>query len=79
MFNFSEWVGTATVVTLGTLYHPGNERGFGPAAAAVSYNILIDVGFDVLREFWPNVSRKLRLPLTTPPASAGSESNPGSK
>lgn len=32
MFNFSEWLGTASAVALGDIYHPGNERGFGPAA-----------------------------------------------
>jgi hypothetical protein len=63
MFNASEWLGTASVVALSNVYHPGNERGFAPAARQVGYNILEDVGFDVLREFWPETARKFRLPF----------------
>ncbi len=63
MFNFSEWLGTASAVVLSNTYQPDNERGFAPAAQNVAYSILQDVGFDVLREFWPEISRKLRLPF----------------
>jgi len=76
MFNFSEWVGTATVLSLSNLYHPGNQRGFGPTAEMLSYNILEDMGFDIVREFWPDIAHKFRLPLSPEPAAAGSESNP---
>ena len=63
MFNFSEWLGTSSVVALNNTYHPDYRRGFGPAAERVSYNILQDVGFDMLREFWPEISRKFKLPF----------------
>ena len=63
MFNFSELLGTTSAVVLSNVYHPGNERGFAPAAELVGYSIVIDVGFDVLREFWPEISRKFRLPF----------------
>lgn len=63
VFNYSEWLGTISAVTLSNLYHPGNERGFGPAAQAVGLSIVEDMGFDVLREFWPEISRKLKLPF----------------
>jgi len=63
MFNISEWLGTTTAVVLGNTYHPGNQRGFGPAAESVSYRISEDVGFDILREFWPEIARKFRLPF----------------
>ena len=53
MFNFSEWLGTASAVALNNVYHPGNEHGFGPATKQVGYSIIEDMGFDVLREFWP--------------------------
>jgi hypothetical protein len=74
MFNFSEWLGTASSVVLSNTYRPDNERGFGPAAQSVSYSILQDMGFDVLREFWPEISRKLKLPFRgqAPPVSPGS-------
>jgi hypothetical protein len=63
MFNFSEWLGTISAVTLSNVYHPGNERGFAPAAQAIGLSIAEDMGFDVLREFWPEISRKFKLPF----------------
>jgi hypothetical protein len=71
MFNFSEWLGAATTVALANTYHPDNQRGFGAAAQRVSLGIAQDMGFDVLREFWPEFSRKFKLPFRgeTPPVS----------
>ncbi len=67
MFNFSEWLGTASAVALSNLYHPGNQRGFAPAARQMGYSMAEDIGFDVLREFWPEVARKFKLPFRTDP------------
>jgi hypothetical protein len=71
MFNFSEWLGTASSAVLNNTYHPDNRRGFAPAAERVSYSILQDMGYDVLREFWPEISKKFRLPFRgqVPPPS----------
>ena len=63
MFNFSEWMGAATAVAVSDGLHPGNERGFGPAAKWASFAVMTDMGFDVLREFWPEIARKLRIPF----------------
>ena len=63
MFNYSEWLGTTSAVALGNVYHPGNRRGVGPAAWRGGQGILSDVGFDVFREFWPEISRKFKLPF----------------
>ena len=63
MFNASEWLGTTSEVVLSNVYHPGNARGVGPAAEQVGYNVLEDMGFDILREFWPEISHKLKLPF----------------
>ena len=63
MFNFSEWLGTATGAAVGEAYHPGSRRGFGAAASGASISILNDMGFDVLREFWPEIARKFHLPF----------------
>jgi hypothetical protein len=62
-FNYSEWLGTTSAVALGNVYHPGNRRGVAPAARRVGYGVATDVGFDVLREFWPEIARKFRLPF----------------
>lgn len=63
MFNFSEWFGTSSAVALSNVYHPGNKRGFFPAAHGVGYSMLNDSGFDILREFWPEIARELKLPF----------------
>jgi hypothetical protein len=63
MFNCSEWFGTITTVVLSNTYHPGNRRGFDPAAERVGYSVASDAGFDELREFWPEIARKLKLPF----------------
>jgi hypothetical protein len=71
MFNFSEWLGTSSAVTLSNVYHPENERGFSSAAKRVGYSVLSDVGFDILREFWPEIAGKLKLPFR------GQQKSPG--
>ncbi len=79
MFNFSEWLGTTTTAVLSNTYRVDNERGFGPAAQRVTYGILQDIGFDVLREFWPEISRKFRLPFRGESEPASHEANPATR
>ena len=76
MFNFSEWLGTTSTIVLSNTYHPDNQRGFAPAAQRVGYSILQDMGFDVLREFWPEISRKFKLPFRGEPECVSPDSNP---
>ena len=63
MFNFSEWLGSASSAALADVYHPNNRPGVGPAAESMGYGILQDAGFDVLREFWPEIAKKFKLPF----------------
>ena len=63
MFNYSEWLGEISAVSISNLYHPGAERGFAPAAQAVAIDVGFDIGYDELREFWPEIARKLHLPF----------------
>ena len=63
MFNFSEWLGGCSTVALSNLYHPGNRRGFQPAAVRVGVSVASDMGFDLMREFWPEIVHKLNLPF----------------
>jgi len=79
MFNFSEWLGTTSTVVLANTYRPDNDRGFAPAAQQVSFSILQDVGFDVLREFWPEISRKFKLPFRGESDPASPDPNPATK
>src|SRR5580704_5029828 len=79
MFNFSEWLGTASAVVLSNTYHPDNERGFSPAAQRVGYAVLQDMGFDVLREFWLDISRKVKLPFRGEPELLSQDATPATK
>lgn len=63
--NFSEWFSTVSSKLVGNLYHPGSPRGFGPTASRVGFSVANDMGWDVLREFWPELTRKFRLPFRT--------------
>jgi len=63
MFNVSAWLGTATTVALSDVYHPGNESGLAPMLRAGGYALATGMGFDILREFWPDIARKFRMPF----------------
>ena len=65
MFNYSEWLGTASSKALGNLYHPGNPRGFGPTATRVGLSVSNGMAWDVLREFWPELAHRFHLPFRT--------------
>jgi hypothetical protein len=63
MLNYSEWLGTATAVALSNTYHPGNRRGFGPMAQQTGLAIVQDLGMDILKEFWPEIVRRMHMPF----------------
>ncbi len=65
IFNYSEWATTISMKALSNVYHPGNPRGFGATASRVGFTVSNDVAWDVLREFWPEVAHKFRLPFRT--------------
>lgn len=70
-FNFSEWLGTTSSITLSYTYHPGIETGVGVTAERVVTAIAQDAGYDVLREFWPEIAHKLKLPFRDEPQPHG--------
>lgn len=63
MFNYSQWLGTTSSAVLHNTYHPGNETGFGPMSERIGFDFASSIGFDILREFWPDVSHKFKLPF----------------
>ncbi|HVS88489.1 MAG TPA: hypothetical protein VHF01_09760 [Candidatus Acidoferrum sp.] len=64
---------------LSNTYHPDHQRGLVPAARSVGYSILQDAGFDVLREFWPEISRKFKLPFRGEPEPVSPDSSPATR
>lgn len=73
MFNYSEWLGSFTAAELSNLYHPGNEHGVGDTAVRVASGVAFDIGYDMLREFLPEITRKFMIP------SRGEAVQPGSR
>jgi hypothetical protein len=65
IFNYSEWCTTITTKLVTNLYHPDNPRGFGPTSRRVGFSVANDMGWDVLREFWPEIAHKFKLPFRT--------------
>jgi hypothetical protein len=65
MPNYSEWFGTVSSKALSNLYHPGNPRGFGPTSGRVGLSVANDVAWDVVREYWPEIAHKFKLPFRT--------------
>jgi hypothetical protein len=66
MFNYTEWLGTATTVALSSTYHGYNSHGVPPYVESGAIGIANDAGFDILREFWPDIVHKLKLPFRAP-------------
>jgi len=62
-FNFSEWLGVTSTVALARAYHTGGQTGVGSAAEDAALTIAQNAGWNVLREFWPEVARTFKLPF----------------
>lgn len=59
-FNTSHVLGVSLSVGLSNAYVPESERGLGRNFGRIGNTLLSDAGFNVLREFWPDIVRKLR-------------------
>jgi hypothetical protein len=58
-FNFSEIVGNSTAVAISNAYYPDN-RSAGTAVGKLGLQLGLDMAGNVLKEFWPDLSRKLQ-------------------
>ena len=59
VFNFSEVVGAGAEAGISTLYYPRSERTIGQVGTQWGTSLGIDAAAFMVREFWPDVSRKL--------------------
>jgi hypothetical protein len=77
MFNFSEWLGDASVILLSNTYLPDNQRGVRPLAIGMGNTMGNNAGYDILREFWPEIAKTFRLPFRdqNPPAIVPASTN----
>jgi len=58
-FNISEVVGAGAAAGLSNAYYPSRERSFGNTAQQWGLDVGIDAFTFALKEFWPDVNRKL--------------------
>ena len=58
-FNFSEVIGAGASSGISSLYYPSRERSFGNTASEWSIDMGIDGASFLVREFWPDINRKL--------------------
>lgn len=57
-FNASYVLGSAASQALSDIYVPRHRQGLRPIAQRLTLNLAIDSGFNVMREFWPDLRRK---------------------
>jgi hypothetical protein len=57
-FNYSEVAGNLTAAGIATAYYP-NNRTVGSVASKWAIQIGIDMAGNFLKEFWPDLDRKL--------------------
>jgi hypothetical protein len=58
-FNSSEVAGTLAAAGIANLYYPSDNRSAGETFEKFTVNLVSDAGFNVLREFWPDMRRKV--------------------
>jgi hypothetical protein len=64
-FNFSEVVGNSTAVAISEAYYP-NNRTASDAVSKLGVQLAVDTASNVLKEFWPDLSRKFSRTHTEP-------------
>jgi hypothetical protein len=57
-FNYSEVAGNSTAAAIATAYYPDN-RTVGAVGSKVAIQLGIDMAGNLLKEFWPDLDRKL--------------------
>jgi len=56
-FNYSEVLGNSTAVAISNVYYT-DHRGAGDSAGKLGMQLGIDAASNILKEFWPDLSRK---------------------
>lgn len=57
-FNFSEIVGNATAASISAAYYPPSSRHPEEVCEKWALNVGSDAGFNILKEFWPDMRQK---------------------
>ena len=72
-FNWSGLLGMLGSEGLANVYYPDNYRTVGNTFSRFGYDMLGNAGGNLLRQYWPRITRKLKLvqPQATPGATSG--------
>lgn len=57
-FNYSEIAGNLSAAGLSNLYYPASNRSVSSTMDKFAVNVISDAGFNVLKEFYPDMRRK---------------------
>jgi hypothetical protein len=58
-FNYSEWLGNGATVAISNLYYPADTRNVADNLQKLSIQVGTDAFSQVMKEFWPDIKRKL--------------------
>ena len=58
-FNASEFLGAASSAALSTVYYPRSGASTSDAVGRAGLGIAADMGWNVFKEFWPDIKKKL--------------------
>jgi hypothetical protein len=72
IFNIPEFAGNATAIAISTTYYPAADRSFSSSASNWGTQMAIDAFGNQLKEFWPDIHRRLArkkklAPIPGPP------------
>src|SRR3954462_12483214 len=59
-FNASEFLGAASSAALSTVYYPRSGSSTNDAISRAGLGVASEMGWNVFKEFWPDIKRKLR-------------------
>lgn len=69
-FNFSEILGSASAAAISTYsYHPSEDRNLSNTASVWGTQVALDTITFEIKEFWPDVRRKLHKSKAQPPSN----------
>lgn len=58
-FNYAEWIGNGAAAAISNIYYPSDTRNVHDNMEKISVAVATDAFSNVLKEFWPDVKRKL--------------------
>jgi hypothetical protein len=61
-FNWSKLLGTGASAGLSNAYYPAENRGASLTLQRIGLSYLSEVGYNALKEFWPDIARKKKKP-----------------